>query len=105
MKPSVAKTNVPLKRFKAQCAANTAVFRVKNAEYGNTIEATGVLGAVTELIGAAARLPKLVLRNRTHGRSALKALRNALLDIHNYANIALMMIDSGNWEGRSPWEE
>lgn len=91
--------NKPLAAFKAQCAHGQNVFRAKNAAYGNAIERTGVLGAVVEIIGAAARLPQLVLKSYTHGRNSREALENVLVDIHNYAGIALMMLEKDNWEG------
>lgn len=88
------------------------LFDKKNKEYGNSIEATGVLGATIELIGAVARLPILILRNPTHGRDKFSAIRNVFMDIVNYGIIALMMLNEtmpdgtpGNWEGRTPWTD
>ena len=90
----------PNERFLRECAANAKLFAQKNQQYGNSIEKTGVLGACVELIGAVARLPTMVIRNKTHGRSCENKLADVLMDIHNYANIALMMLHSGNWEGK-----
>jgi hypothetical protein len=92
----------PIEKFERACAEGEKIFIVKNNEYGNTIVETGVIGACTELIGCVARLKKLVLKSGTGGEYAdQKALRNALLDAHNYANIGLMMLDDKNYTGVS----
>ena len=93
-------TKDPYVRFYDQCDKGQQLFKIKNVQYDNTIERTGVLGAVVELIGAVARLPVMVLREPTHGRKIKDKLIDVLLDIHNYASIALMMIESENWEGK-----
>ncbi len=92
----------PITKFEKECAEGEEIFIVKNTEYGNTIVETGVLGACTELVGCVARLKKLVLKSGTGGKDANQiALRNALLDAHNYANIGLMMLDDKNYTGIS----
>jgi len=88
-----------VRKFTQACGAGRHLFALKNKQYGNAITKTGVLGAVVELIGACARLPQMVLKAPDHGRSAKSKLFDVLLDIHNYANIALLMLDSDNWEG------
>jgi hypothetical protein len=75
------------------------LFERKNKEYGNTIVETGVLGASVELIGGVARLKQLVLRNPTHGADKDAELINVLMDLHNYSNIALMMLQENNFSG------
>lgn len=75
------------------------LFQTKNRKYDNTIVKTGVLGAVIEIIGAAGRLPVMVLRSVGHGRNDRDKLIDVLRDILNYAAIALFMIESDNWEG------
>ena len=85
--------------FESHCEAGAELFLIKNRQYGNSIVRTGVLGACVELIGACARLPQLVLKAMDHGRSTPEVLRDVFLDIHNYANIALMMLEQENWEG------
>lgn len=85
--------------FKNVCENCGETFAIKNKAYGDAIWKTGVLGAVVELIGACARLPQMVLRSRFHGREIRENLVDVLKDIHNYAAIGLMMIESGNWEG------
>lgn len=88
------------KAFDRQCDLATGVFEVKNRQYGNAIETTGVLGASIELIGVSARLRPMVVQAPDHGRSQEEALRDILQDIHNYATIALMLMEQDNWEGK-----
>ncbi len=82
------------------CKECTAVLVEKNEQYGNAIESTGLLGASVECVGMTARLVQLVLRDSRHGRQDPEAVRNALLDLHNYAGIGLDMLNRENWEGR-----
>lgn len=85
--------------FDEICDESKKLFRRKNKQYGDAIWYTGVLGASVELIGAVARLPQLVLRDREHGRKHADKLKDIFMDIHNYSNIAIMMLDANNWEG------
>ena len=90
-------------QFTKFCARAEALFVRKNAEYGDAIATTGLLGAIVEIITVAARLkqlirsPELILNDF--------GLRNViidkLLDMHNYSNIALMMIEDGNADGEN----
>lgn len=88
-----------LNHFANVCDTCQELFAEKNEQYGNTIVKTGVLGACVELIGAVARLPKMVLKDAMHGRGQAEKLRDVLMDIHNYASIAIMMLDDNNYEG------
>jgi hypothetical protein len=92
-------TQTPLEKFEDVCVTCSELFAEKNAQYGNTIVKTGVLGASVELIGAVSRLPQMVLKSPAHGRNDPEKLRDVLMDIHNYATIALMMMTDYNWEG------
>ena len=76
------------------------LFLQKNDQYDDTIAATGVLGASVELLGAASRLKKLVLKDPKHGESNAEVLIDVLKDLHNYANIALIMLSEDNWSGK-----
>ncbi len=84
------------------CLDADEVLELKNKQYGNSIEWTGVLGAVVEIVAKTARLLTLVLRNPEHGRQDAGAVRDSLLDLHNYAVIGLLMLEQRNWEGRLP---
>lgn len=85
--------------FEEECKDCQKLFKKKNEQYGNSIWKTGVLGAVVEIMGATARLPMMVLRRSDHGRDTFVKLVDVLMDIHNYATIALMMVHENNWEG------
>lgn len=89
----------PVEHFVAVCATCTELFEDKNDQYGNAIVKTGVLGATVELIGVINRLPNMVLKDTSHGREQAEKLRDIFMDIHNYASIAIMMLDDNNWEG------
>lgn len=77
-----------------------ALFKRKNKQYGNSIATTGLLGAAVSIIGAAARLPIMVVSNSSHGRDISDKLKDVLMDIANYSIIAVMMILDDNWEGK-----
>jgi len=86
--------------FGRVCSSCEKLFEQKNDEYGDTIVATGVLGASVELIGVVARLKKLVLQAPDGGKANMTALADVFKDIHNYANIGLMMMNEDNWKGK-----
>ena len=86
--------------FSMACEAGQEIFKTKNTEYGDSIRFGGALAACYEIVGAAMRLPTLVFFKADHGRSRATLLYGILLDIHNYANIAIMMMKENNWEGR-----
>ena len=88
-------------QFETLCDLHEEIFIRKNAEYGNAIVETGVLGASIELVGAIARLRQLILSPGDGGEHTdHESLRNIFTDIHNYANIARMMMDEDNWTGK-----
>jgi hypothetical protein len=93
-------TKKRLESFKEVCDAGIELFERKNTDYGDAIRYGGALAACYEIVGAAMRLPKLMFFAPDHGRSKAAALYNVLIDIHNYADIALMMMKENNWEGR-----
>lgn len=84
-------------QFNTACEAGLSVFMQRNEEYGDAIKSTGVLGASVELIGNVARLKKLVLKDPEFGKGNREVLLEVLKDIHNYANIALMMAGLDIW--------
>ena len=86
--------------FKRVCKSSLDLFVEKNEKYDDSITATGVLGASIELVGTVARLKKLVIRAQDAGASESEKLVDIFKDIHNYANIALMMLAEDNWRGR-----
>jgi hypothetical protein len=82
------------------CAASRAVFVERNQQYGDSISSTGVLGATVELIGNTARLKQLVLKAQDAGASNQDQIIEIAKDLHNYADILLMMIAEDNWKGK-----
>jgi hypothetical protein len=76
------------------------LFIKRNTEYGDSIRFGGVLSACYEIVGASMRFPTLVFFTSDHGRSRKAKLFDILLDIMNYANIALMLMKEDNWEGK-----
>lgn len=86
--------------FEDNCATCQEIFAIKNEQYGNTIVETGVLGAAVELVGYAGRLKKLVLKSDGYKKKEYDSIiRNVFIDMHNYATIALMMLDMENYDG------
>lgn len=92
--------NPQLDHFHSLCHNNMHLFARKNKEYGNAFEVYGVLGVVCEILGAAARLPQLVLWAADHGKSKRESVANVLMDLHNFANMAIMCLERDNWDGR-----
>ena len=78
---------------------------VRNKEYGDAIRFTGAYGACVELMGCVMRLHRLIISNPEKGPDNEKSIRNALLDAHNYAVIAEVMMNEGNWFGIDMTEE
>lgn len=89
-----------LKQYQSEIEETLKIFVVKNHEYGDAIAETGVLGAVTEIVGVAARLNKLVLKSTEHGRRDKQQIYDKLRDGLNYCVIGLMMLQDDNWEGK-----
>ncbi len=92
-------------QFGKFCAGSLTIFKIKNRQYNDAISRTGLLGAVVEIVGVAARLEPLIIQDRNfdlrmeddlHKR---EAVLNVLHDLHNYATIALMMLEDENWRG------
>lgn len=77
----------------------------KNQQYGNSIEETGVIGAVVEIVAKTARLRELVIHHSGAGAQAPDVTRDNLQDLLNYAAIGLLMLDKGNWRGRDVTQE
>ena len=97
---STNKKSPQLNRFHFHCLQGQELFKMKNAQYGNAFEAYGLLGVVCEILGAVHRLPQLVLWAPDHGKAMKEKIVDILIDIHNFSNMALMVIDHDNWDGR-----
>ena len=88
-----------LELFDRACSSGKKIFKKKNAEYGNSIARTGVLGATVTMIGDVDRLRQIVLKSADRGREQKATVINVVNDIHNYANIILIMLADNNWDG------
>ena len=92
-------------QFLKFCNDSNDIFRIKNRQYNDAISRTGLLGASVEIIGVAARLEPLIVNNKDFDTQILdlpsfrESVMNALHDLHNYSNIALIMLEDGNWRG------
>ena len=86
--------------FRSECEIGAQLFLEKNTAYGNAFEIYGLLGVVCEILGAVNRLPQMVLWTADHGKSQKEKIIDILTDVHNFANMALMLIDHDNWDGR-----
>jgi hypothetical protein len=86
--------------FDRACQAGKEIFLERDAKHGSATTSTGVLGATVEIIGGAARLRQLVLKAQDYGSSNRAEVINALNDLHNYANIALIELADNNWSGK-----
>lgn len=91
--------NTRNEQFQRACNSSQELFAEKNKQYGDSITTTGVLGAGVELVGLAARVKKLVVKAGDGGEANRDVLIDILKDIHNYANIALLMLAENNWTG------
>lgn len=84
-------------QFNEICSGSRKVFLQKNAEYGDAISRTGVLGAAVEIVGISARIEHIVLGQLDAGKSQRAKLIDIVKDLHNYANIMGIMIVDENW--------
>lgn len=82
------------------CQLGLSILHEKNKLYGDSIQETGLLGAVVECIAKVARLRVMVLKHPGHGRDFNNEIEDTLVDLHNYSVIAMEMLASGNWEGK-----
>jgi hypothetical protein len=89
-----------LQVFDAACSAGREIFVVKDAKYDSATIATGVDGAVVEIIGISSRLRKMVHKAPDRGASQAAEILEILKDLHNYACIAMMELSDNNWDGK-----
>jgi hypothetical protein len=104
MEEMVSQANdAAVEAYKREAFRCYSLFCTKNRQYGNSIEETGVLGAVVELVAKNARLRELVLKSNTWGTamipSEIEAVRDTLRDLVNYGVIGLIQLEQGNWKG------
>lgn len=90
------------RKFAKLCLAGQDLFMERNRQYGDAIRFGGLKGAVVELIGCVMRLQQLVMEidGALYGNLDEEAIINALQDTHNYSNIACLMLEEGNINGK-----
>ena len=88
-----------LELFEETYRSAAELFALKNTKYRDAIRRTGLLGASVELVGTAARLEALVLKDTSHGADNVKDLEDILLDSFIYSGIALQMLAEENFDG------
>jgi hypothetical protein len=78
------------------------LFYFKNNEYGNSIELTGLVGALAAMTGDVGAARKLVYESLGSGVTAAwkDKVRNKLIDAMVQAGIAIMMLDNDNLIGK-----
>jgi len=89
-----------MEQFGKACEMAEKLFDNKNRQYKDSIRLGGVLGAAYELTGILARVYSMIIEAPDAGESQEEDLKQLLLDVHNYANITLMMIADENWKGQ-----
>jgi hypothetical protein len=75
------------------------IFLQRNAVYRDSFRETGFYGAAVEIIGQTARLKGAVQSSPLVQASLRGTIRDILLDLINFAHIAIMMLDEENWLG------
>ena len=71
-----------------------ALFKRKNADYGDAFATYGPVGVLVRMGDKIARLQSITRAGVTLVDS--ESLRDTLVDLHNYAAMAVMLIDEGN---------
>ena len=82
------------------CKGGLEILVTKNKLYGDSIQETGLLGAVVECVAKVARLKVMVIQNPSHGLNQQVEIADTLLDLHNYSLIGMAMLEQKNWDGR-----
>ena len=81
-------------QMKAIQSEASALFERKNADYGDAFATYGPVGVLVRMGDKIARLQSISKNGVTLVDS--ESLRDTLIDLHNYAAMAVMLIDEGN---------
>jgi hypothetical protein len=87
--------------FASLCEQAGALFARKNRQYGGAYRWMGLIGTISEIFGIAMRLVNMVFRDFDNLPANREKIRDCLLDLHNYANMAVMCLDDENYYGIS----
>lgn len=75
------------------------LFRAKNADYGDAFARYGPIGVLVRLGNKISRLQSITSSGINLIES--KKIRDTLIDVHNYAAMAIMLIDTGEEFGKA----
>ena len=78
------------------------LFKVKNTDYGDAFANYGPVGVIVRLGDKINRCQQITKNGVTMVKN--EKLRDTLIDLHNYAAMAVMLIDEGDDEGKSQEE-
>jgi hypothetical protein len=80
--------------MKAIQSESLALFERKNADYGDAFATYGPVGVLVRMGDKIARLQSISKKGVTLVDS--ESLRDTLIDLHNYAAMAVMLVDEGD---------
>ncbi len=78
-----------LKNIQDKCRE---IFEKKNADYGDSFSSHGTLGVMVRIADKLTRFTN-VTKNKLELKVDDETLRDTLMDLHNYAAMAIMCID------------
>ena len=78
------------------------LFKVKNTDYGDAFANYGPVGVIVRLGDKINRCQQITKNGVTMVKN--EKLRDTLIDLHNYAAMAVMLIDEGDNEGKNQEE-
>jgi hypothetical protein len=67
------------------------IFEKKNADYGDSFSTHGVIGVIVRISDKISRLTNIT--NKKITMVSDEGIRDTLLDLHNYAAMAIMLLD------------
>lgn len=79
------------------------LFKRKNTDYGDAFANYGSIGVVVRIGDKIQRL--ISVTNRSISLVNNESLRDTLIDLHNYAAMAIMLIDENNGKNIAPEKE
>ena len=83
-----------VKQMKTIQEEGLALFAKKNQDYGDAFANYGTIGVLVRMGDKIARLQSISSKNITLINS--ESLRDTLIDLHNYAAMAIMLLDENN---------
>jgi len=76
------------------------LFKIKNSDYGDAFADYGSIGVIVRIGDKIKRLVSVT--NRGVNLVNNESLRDTLIDLHNYAAMAIMLIDENKEENMAP---